>query len=124
VLHFPPISFFLFDQRENVRRRVPNSVVLPNAKKIIIFVSNSELEQAKYPDQSQWQKKETNVASLKHAVFTKYCCGNKGSSLQNKYVLDIITNRPSPILQDHCVKIESDIDPPTVSDESVCLEER
>jgi len=29
-----------------------------------IFISNSELEQAKYPDQLESQKKETHVASL------------------------------------------------------------
>jgi hypothetical protein len=81
------------------------------------------LEQAKYPDELESQKKETHVASLKHAVFMKYCRWNKGSSLQNKYVLDIITTPLSPILQEHCVKNESDIDPPSVSEESLCLEE-
>jgi len=53
----------------------------------------------------------------------KYCRWNKGSSLQNKYVLDIITNPPPPILQEHCAKNESDIDPPSISEESLCLEE-
>jgi hypothetical protein len=53
----------------------------------------------------------------------KYCRWNKGSSLQNKYVLDIITNPSSPILQERCVKNESDIDPPSLSGQSLCLEE-
>jgi hypothetical protein len=81
------------------------------------------LEQAKYSDQLESQKKETHVASLKHTVFMKYCRWNKGSSLQNKYVLDIITNPSSPILQERCVKNEIDIDPPSISGQSLCLEE-
>ena len=92
-------------------RKLIFSSVIPNWNKWNILISYSR------------KKKETHFESLEHAVFMKYCRCNKGSTLQNKYVLNITTLPLSPKLQVHCVQNERDIDPPSISEESLCLQE-